>query len=484
MVKSLPSLQAWVAACAILLPCAPGMAQRPTPATPATLIHVDNGNPALVTDRHLAAQSAGYRALYYCSGIFSAGLPDALLEESISRRASRDARTVIDREKKIVSVYYASDMEPRIAAWRPGLGCTQLPIGATAAMVAHLPRMPDAVSVPSFDDRMWPIGDADATARLSKAKSTAVADVLDEAFKNDAGIYRGHTWGVVVVRGGRIVAERYEPGWDAHTAARTNSMCKSIGVSLVGIGVRADLVDLHRKAPLKAWQTPGDPRGNITLNDLLHMASGLYTEAGGDPLLDTYDAGAPPSEVSMLNMIDSRPGTRFVYAGSDTIMASRAVREALNDDAKWLAFPYREFLWKLGMTRTIVETDWRGDFLTSGQCWSTARDFGRFGMLYLADGVWNGERLLPEGWSKYVSTLAPAQPASYFEGGPGYGAQFWVHGGREGLPDVAYAANGAGGQYAMIVPSANLVVVRRGLDVDSDFNVAKFSADVLNALER
>ena len=81
-------------------------------------------------------------------------------------------------------------------------------------------------------------------------------------------------------------------------------------------------------------------------------------------------------------------------------------------------------------------------------------------------------------------TLAPAQPASYFEGGPGYGAQFWVHGGREGLPDVAYAANGAGGQYAMIIPSANLVVVRRGLDVDSDFNVAKFSADVLEALEQ
>jgi CubicO group peptidase (beta-lactamase class C family) len=460
------------------------VAQLPTPATPPTLIHVENGNPALVTDRHLAAQSAGYRALHYCSGIFSAGLPDALLEESISRRASRDARTVIDREKKVVSVYYASDMEPRIAAWRPGLGCTQLPIGATADLVAHLPRMAESISVPDFDDRRWPLGDADATAPLSTAKSTAVAGVLDEAFKNDAGIYRGHTWGVVVVKGGRIVAERYEPGWDAHTAARTNSMCKSIGVSLVGVGVRTGLVDLHRKAPLKAWQTPGDPRGSITLNDLLHMASGLYTEAAGDPLLDTYDSGAPPSEISMLNMIDSRPGTRFVYAGSDTIMASRAVREALNDDAKWLVFPYREFLWKLGMTRTVVETDWRGDFLTSGQCWSTARDFGRFGMLYLADGVWNGERLLPEGWSSYVSALAPAQPASYFEGGPGYGAQFWVHGGREGLPDVAYAANGAGGQYAMIVPSANLVIVRRGLDVDSDFNVAKFSADVLRALEK
>jgi CubicO group peptidase (beta-lactamase class C family) len=186
----------------------------------------------------------------------------------------------------------------------------------------------------------------------------------------------------------------------------------------------------------------------------------------------------------MLNMVDSRPGARFVYAGSDTILASRAVREALGDDAQWLVFPYRELLWKLGMTRTVVETDWRGDFLTSGQCWSTARDFGRFGMLYLADGVWNGERLLPEGWSKYVSTLAPAQPASYFNGGPGYGAQFWVHGGREGLPAVAYAADGAGGQYAMIVPVASLVVVRRGFDVESNFNIAKFSADVLHALER
>jgi CubicO group peptidase (beta-lactamase class C family) len=212
------------------------------------------------------------------------------------------------------------------------------------------------------------------------------------------------------------------------------------------------------------------------------MASGLYTEAGGDPLLDTYDAGAPPSEISMLNMIDSRPGARFVYAGSDTILATRAVREALGDDSQWLQFPYRELLWKIGMTRTVVETDWRGDFLTSGQCWSTARDFGRFGLLYLADGVWNGERLLPEGWSKYVSTPAPAQPASYFSGGPGYGAQFWVHGGREGLPEVAYAADGAGGQYAMIVPAANLVVVRRGFDVESNFNIAKFSADVLSAL--
>jgi CubicO group peptidase (beta-lactamase class C family) len=471
-----------LAAGAVLFPQLPAATQPSAPAAAATLIPVANSEPKLITDRHLAAQTAGSRALHYCSGIFTAGLTEAQLEESMSGSVARVAETVVDRDNKFVTVHYASDMEPRIAAWRPGLGCAQLPIGATRDAVARLPRMPADVTVPNFDSQPWPMGDADATAPLPAARRTAVAAALDEAFKNDQGRYGGHTWGVVVVHDGKIVAERYEPGWEMHSASRTNSMCKSVGVSLVGVGVRAGLVDIHRPAPLKAWRTPGDPRARITIDHLLHMASGLYTEAGGDPLFETYGAGAPPTEVSVLNMLDSRPGARYVYAGSDTIMATMAVREALADDSRWLVWPYREFLWKLGMTRTVIETDWRGDFLISGQCWSTARDFGRFGLLYLADGMWNGERLLPEGWSRYVSTLAPAQPASYATGGPGYGAQFWIHNGREGLPDVAYTADGAAGQYAMIVPAANLVVVRRGFDFAGGFNIARFAADMVHAL--
>jgi CubicO group peptidase (beta-lactamase class C family) len=466
-------------ACAALVPYAP-VATQPTAS--AVLIPLENPEPRLVTDRHLAAQRAGSRALHYCSGIFSAGMSEAQLEESLSGSAARSAETLVDRERKIVTVRYAADMEPRIAAWRPVLGCAQLPIGATPDAVARLPRLPEGVAAPKLDDRPWPMGDVDALAALPAGKSASVAAVLDQAFANEQGRYGGHTWGVVVVQGGKIVAERYEPGWGMHSAARTNSMCKSVGVSLVGVAVRKGVLDIHRKAPLAAWRTPGDPRGNITVDHLLHMASGLYTEAGGDPLFETYGAGAPPSEISVSNMVDSRPGSRYVYAGSDTIMAVMAVHEALGADGEWLSWPYRELLWKLGMTRTVVETDWRGDFLVSGQCFSTARDFGRFGLLYLADGMWNGERLLPEGWSRYVSTLAPAQPASFARGGPGYGAQFWVHDGRAGLPEVAYAADGANGQYAMIVPSAELVVVRRGFDFNGGFDIARFSADVMNAL--
>lgn len=457
----------------------PALAQQSPTAPPAS-----GGEVSLVTPRHALARAAGYRALHLCTGTFSSGLSEAMVERTMGNRAAGELSAVVDRERRLVTVTFADDMEPRIAAWRPALGCTQLPIGASRDLAERLPRFPATIEIPRHDDAPWPMGDTDAMAALPPATEAVVDSVLDEAFKNQEGLYKGNTWGVVVVKDGRIVAERYAAGWNLHTSSRTHSMCKSIGASLVGVGVQQGLLDIRQKAPLEAWRTPGDPRGQITLNHLLHMASGLYTEAGRNPQAEIYGSGAPAAEVSMLNIMDSNPGERFVYAGSDTILATRALREALDDDEAWISYPHREFLWKLGMTRTLLETDWKGDFNVSGQCWSTARDFGRFGMLYLADGVWNGERILPEGWAGYVSTLAPAQPASRAQGRAGYGAQFWVYGGIEGLPDIAYSPGGALGQYAMIVPSANTVIVRRGLDVGGGFNIARFSADVLAALAR
>jgi CubicO group peptidase (beta-lactamase class C family) len=256
--------------------------------------------------------------------------------------------------------------------------------------------------------------------------------------------------------------------------ARTNSMCKSLAVTVVGVGVKKGLVDINKKAPLIEWRRSGDPRGQITLNDMLHMASGLYTEGAGNPQGELYQGGAAAAERSALNTLDSKPGARFVYSGSDTILSVRAVREAVNDDTRFWAFPFEEILWKTGMTRTYPETDWNGDFMMSGQCWSTARDFGRFGLLYLNDGVWNRERILPEGWATYVSTRSPANPE--------YGAQFWVYGGRDGLPADAYTPAGAAGQYSMIIPSKRVIVVRRGIDRGPGFTMTKFSADVLAAM--
>jgi CubicO group peptidase (beta-lactamase class C family) len=461
---------------------APALAQQtPTGPRPAAAAAADEGSSS-TTARHAAAQAAGYRALHLCTATFSSGLPAGLIDRTGSGQTAKDNETKIDQAAKTVAVKFADDMEPRIAAWRPGLGCTQLPIGATIEMVKYLPRLPDSLPPPHLDAQNWPMGDANATVKLPAAREKAVASVLDDAFRDQEGTYKGNTWGVVVIKDGKIVAERYAEGFGLHISHRTNSMCKSLSVSLVGIGVQKGLLDIHAKAPLAAWRRPGDPRGEITLNHLLHMASGLYTESGRNPQGEIYGSGAPASEVSLNNIIDAKPGERYVYAGSDTILATRAVREAFNNDAEWTSFPHRELLWKLGMTRTLIETDWTGDFITSGQCWSTARDFGRFGLLYLNDGVLNGERVLPTGWSDYVSTLAPAQPASRARGGAGYGAQFWIYGGMDGLPDLAYSPGGALGQYAMIIPEKNVVIVRRGLDRGDGFKLAKFSADILKAL--
>jgi CubicO group peptidase (beta-lactamase class C family) len=447
-----------------------------------TLADVAGAQDALISPRHAAAQAAGSRALHYCTGVFASEMPRELVDNTDrSPPSAQQARMVIDEQAKTVSVHFADDMEPRMAVWRPLLGCTQLPIGATAALRQTLPK--PSGSPPKLDDQTWPLGDKNALGKLPSRKKKALEQLIDEAFKNDEGSYQGRTWGILVVKDGKIVAERYQNGFGPHIAARTNSMCKSIASSLVGVGVRKGLLDIHRKAPLAEWRRPGDPRGEITLDHLMHMASGLYTEAGGNPQGDLYTSGAAAAEVSALNMVDSRPGQRYVYAGSDTILLVRALRQAVNDDASFLTFPHREFLWKLGMTRTIIETDWNNDFLVSGQCWSTARDFGRFGLLYLADGLWNGERILPAGWSKYVSTPAPAQSKQKLEGR--YGGQFWVYGGEEGLPDDAYSPNGAYGQYAMIIPSKNLVIVRRGLDDRrKGFRIAKFSADVADAVAK
>ena len=429
--------------------------------------------------RHRGAQAAAYKALYVATGRFTAGLSEERLQADIfdgapMGRIVAGMTAEIDEAAKTVQVAYADDMPPRIAAWRPVLGATQLPIGAMRDAVAQLPSVPADFRPPATDDLAWPMGDRDAAGK----GAVALDEVVARAFETDA--YGGVTWGVAVIHRGRILAERYGRGYDAHTPQRTNSAAKSVAASVVGIAARQGLVDLHARAPLPEWRRPGDPRGDITLDDLLHMCSGLYTEAAGNPQAELYFGGAAAAERSALNLVDSRPGTRWIYSGSDTILAVRAVRMALADDARHLRFPFEQLLWKIGMTRTTPEVDWNGDFLMSGDMWSTVRDMGRFGLLYLNDGVCNGERILPEGWTTYVATPAPAQPKS--PDGRGYGAQFWLFGPRQGLPDGCYAAAGARGQYAMIVPSHDLVVVRRGFDLDPGFNLARFTRHVIAAL--
>ena len=138
------------------------------------------------------------------------------------------------------------------------------------------------------------------------------------------------------------------------------------------------------------------------------------------------------------------------------------------------------------MTRTFPETDGNGDFILSSQVWTTARDLARLGLLYLNDGVWEGTRILPEGWAEYVTTPAPDQPRPRADRTPrpGYGAQFWLFDESWGLPDGTYAAMGNRGQYLVIVPERNILVIRRGFDDNAGarFDIARFASDIVGVL--
>jgi CubicO group peptidase (beta-lactamase class C family) len=435
------------------------------------------------TARNTASGAAATRGLNLCSGRWSGGLTDEIIERDLNGRdpamgAVPEFPTTIDEARRTVSLRYDDAMPPRHIVWRPVLGCVQLPPGAALDAARFLPRVDEKLRAPDLDREPWPMGDASATMTLPPAQQAVVDSLLAAAF--DEKTYGGTSWGMVIVVDGRIVGERYDRGFDLHMGSQTHSAAKSFTASMFGVATGAGVLKVRDRAAIAAWRNPGDPRGAITYEHLLRMSSGLYTQGRGSPLQKIYAQGGTVADLAATNFLDTMPGGTFVYSPPDTMLAMRALREAMKDDKRYFAFPYREFFWRIGMTRTTTNTDWNGDFLMSGQTWSTARDFARFGLLYMNDGVWLGKRILPEGWVRYVTTKGPAQPAR----APFYGAQFWLHGGMAGLPGDAFTPSGGQGHYAMVIPSRKVVIVRRGFDSGAGFDIDRFSADVLKAIGR
>jgi CubicO group peptidase (beta-lactamase class C family) len=434
---------------------------------------------------YVRALAAGYKASFLCSDIFNAGQTEEQVARDDLKRIYPELEPLIpgleariDRRAKTVSVAFGEGLPPRIAAWRPHLGCAQLPIGAGPEAVRLLPRLAVDPAVARNDQLPWPDGDRDASAR-PKGDSRALARAVGAAFDRRTYGQGSETTAVLVVQDGRIVAERYRDDFDMHMSQRTWSVAKSLAGTIVGAAVQQGLIEVGAPAPVPEWGRPGDPRAGITTDDLLRMASGLHSDAAGNRTDATYFGGSSVTENATQWPLEAAPGTRFRYANNDILLVMRGLGAKLGDDGRALAFPFEGLLWKIGMTRTVPETDWQGNFILSSQVWTTARDLARLGLLYQNDGMWNGERILPPGWGAYVSRHGPAQPAS----GYGYGATFWTFPAAAGLPPDAYVAQGNRGQYLAIVPSRRIVIVRRGYDgPGTAFDPAPFVRDLLSAL--
>jgi CubicO group peptidase (beta-lactamase class C family) len=449
-------------------------------------------------DPHRLALAAGYKAAFLCSGRWNAGQDEAAITRDDLTGIYREYQplvnalpAVIDEQQRTVSVRFSQTMPPRIAVWRPLLGCAQLPVGAAPDAARHVPRLAPGFDRPDLaatDARPWPLGDKDAAQRLKNRRQRAAIDALVTAAFTDA--YRSDkTTAVIVLKDGKIVAERYRDGWTMHTPQRTWSVAKSLTATLVGRAVQMGLVDVNKPATVPPWRSAGDPRAVITWNQLLRMNSGLWTAGPGNRTDEAYLGGATVVQTAATMPLEHAPGTYFNYSNNDIMLAGMALSRTLRRGA--LAFPFTELLWKTGMTRTTPETDWRADFILSSQVWMTARDLARLALLYQNGGKVGGEQLLPADWPAFVERADGVQPANLASGAPGYGAGFWRWGGQGGhdatapLPAGTYAMNGNRGQFAVLVPGDNIIVVRRGFDhVGAGFDMPRFAADVTDVFKK
>lgn len=328
--------------------------------------------------------------------------------------------------------------------------------GIAASLLEPLPTQPQGTAWPGAD---WPTGSLSATT-----DSRRLGALLDEAF-SDAGRARlSETHAVLVIQHGRLVLERYAGGqWTAQSTYPSWSMAKSITQALAGFLWAEGRLDLN--APLNAleWRAPGDPRALLTWAQLLRMSSGLefveeYVQGNKSDVIEML-FGSGKEDVARyaasLPLIH-RPNTHFNYASGTSNILARAIGQIVGGgEAGMRDFMTRRLFAPLGITSAVPKFDAAGTFIGSSYCFMTARDFARFGLLYLRGGIWNGAPLLDRAWVDDARAPTPWVPDSE---PMGYGAHWWLGLGGPG----SFSANGYGGQYIVCVPQHDLIIVRHG----------------------
>jgi CubicO group peptidase (beta-lactamase class C family) len=369
---------------------------------------------------------------------------------------------------RVASTFYGA----QTAVYREHLGCT-LVHDITEAELRAQPMSP--LKAPELSpNEPWPFGRGGIDYR---ARESLDAERLDRALdalmaEPSEGPVR-QTTALAIVHDGKLIAERYAPGYDARTPFLGWSMSKSVTATLMGVLVRTRGFDIYARAKVAAWDDPKDPRHAITTDQLLRMSSGLRFVEKYGPLSDVSEMLYLHDDMAAFAAslpLEAAPDTRWNYSTGTTNVLSRILfdQAGASLDA-YYRFAYQELFAKLGMRSVVFEPDATGVLSGGSYVYMSARDFARLGQLWLDDGVWAGERILPEGWMKYCTTPTPTEP------GQSYGAQFWLNHRVKGyeykqrwpeLPEDTFAASGHHGQYLMVVPSRSLVAVRLGVTFD------------------
>lgn len=440
----------------------------------ATIAGLAAAGAAFRPDRAVRVLS-GFVSHTLCSNVFVSGLPpDTVYAEVVKplpvvRFLSGAIRYRIDRTRREVRTTLAGTFESR-AIFADGRGCS----------VALAPE-PDEASSRAGTGQGETSGPPDLppltdSASVVEPTDAALKAALDRVFAEPDRAPPRWTRAIVVVRNGRLVAERYAPGYGVETPLLGFSVAKSVVNAFLGILVRQRQLSVEAPAAVPAWRAAEDPRRGITVDHLLRMTSGLAlaeTHTGFDPLSQMLFVEPDMAAYAERARLEVAPGQRFQYTGGNTLILSRIVRDAVGGRAEdVLRFARRELLGPLGMRGTTIEFDAAGTPVGSTYVLAPARDWARFGMLYLDEGMVNGRRILPEGWVRYSSAQTLDTP---------YGAGFWL-GAHWGWPADSFFASGMLGQYIVVVPTERLVVVRFGIShhgSDDRAAVGRLLADLI-----
>lgn len=366
----------------------------------------------------------------------------------------------VDRVRKDVTVTLFGIGRSH-AVYREGLGCT----------LEHETGIVD-VTVPP-DDRPPALLPEIAGPAIISPQSRELAAAFDRAFAEPAQPPYRRTRAVVVMKSGRIIAERYADGVGPQTPLLGFSMTKSVISALTGVLVRQGKLKLDGPAPVAAWNDPNDPRHAMTVDHLLRhtaglaLGSSLQTSLGSafEPVNRMKFVEADMAAYAESIPLETAPGTAWNYHDGNVLVLSHLIRVAAGGNpADALAFARRELFGPLGMRHVTLQLDGAGTIEGSSEMLASARDWARFGQLYLDDGVAGGKRILPEGWVNYSATATSNAWVGIGAGfwtnqGDGFGAKLRI---AHGWPRDAFFAKGTIGQYTIVIPSERLVIVRLG----------------------
>lgn len=373
----------------------------------------------------------------------------------------------------------------RKAIYRKGLGCTLV----NEITEAELRNQPWIVAQPPAVDQdtiPWPAGNSmNDSLNFFGYDMELLNNTVNKAFEEPGKEKTRRTRAILVVHDGNIISEKYAEGFNENTRLMGWSMTKSLTNAMVGMLIREGKLNLNDRTPIEEWKE--DNRSGISIHNLMQASSGLeWDENYSGPsyatnmLFKKRDAGLYAAHVPLKHT----PGEVFYYSSGTTNIISRIIRQTVGDK-DYHTLLYRTIFHKIGMHSLVIETDPGGTFVGSSFSFATARDWARFGLLYLNDGYWINERVLPEGWVEYTTT--PAKGARLGE----YGAQFWLNAGdpsdfiNRSYPDIPadmFYASGFEGQNVFIIPSKNLVVVKLGLTTGNEVDDNLFLKDIIRAL--